>query len=222
MKKRIKKIFITGFIAIIPIAATVYIVFFIVGIIGYLVKILPEPLQPDNLLGFHVPGLDFILALLFIFFVGLVIRSFMGRWLVASIEEVIDRIPMVSSVYASMKKMVDAVVSAQSESFKNVVIIEYPRKGIYALAFMTGEAHGEVQDKTAQRCVNVFLPTTPNPTSGFFLMVPEEDVTVLKMSVEDAFRLIISGGIITPHEAVILKAMSGQEPPPVSVNTTQR
>lgn len=213
MKNKIKKIFITGFIAIIPIAATVYIVFLIVGIIGYLVKILPSPLQPDNLLGIHVPGIDFILALLFIFLVGLIVRSFMGRWLVASVEEVVERIPMVSSIYVSVKKMVDAVVSAKSDSFKSVVVIEYPRKGIYSLAFVTGEALGEIREKTAQRCISVFLPTTPNPTSGFYLMVPEEDVTTLTMSVEDAFRLIISGGIITPDDLHKLKESTREVTP---------
>jgi len=200
MRKKIKKIFLTGIAAIIPLGLTIYILLFIIGIMNKLVKIIPARFHPDNLLPFHVPGLDLIIAAVFIFIVGLIVKSYVGNKMVALGEDMVSRIPLVNGIYKAIKKLVDAIFSEQNNSFKQVVLIEYPRKGLYSVAFVTGESRGEVQWKTEQKCINLFVPTTPNPTSGFYIMVPESDVINLDMTVEEAFRLIISGGIISPED----------------------
>ncbi len=202
MKNKIKKIFLTGIVAIIPIGVTIYILYFIVGVMGKLVKIIPPRFHPDQLFAFHIPGLDIVITIIIIFIVGLITKSYIGNKLVGWGEFVLGKIPIVRTIYTGVKKLVDAIFSDKGQSFKRVVLLQYPRKGLYCLAFVTGEAKGEVQDKTEQHCINIFLPTTPNPTSGFYLMVPEADVIDLDMTVDEAFTLIISGGVLSPERAV--------------------
>ena len=198
MRKKIKNIFLTGFAAIIPVGVTLYIIAFLIRTMDNLVKIIPHRFQPDELLGFHIPGLGIIFTLALIFIVGLVTKSFLGRKAVSLGEWILDKIPFVSGIYKGVKQLVDAIFSDKHRSFRKAVLIEYPRKGLYSIAFVTGDARGEVQEKTAQKHINIFVPTTPNPTSGFYIMIPENDVINLDMSVEEAFSLVISGGIISP------------------------
>ncbi len=200
MKRRLKNTFLTGLAVIIPIGLTVYILFFLINLMDNLVKIIPAKLQPDNLFNIHIPGLGIIFTLILIFVVGLVTKSYLGNKLVKLGEWIVDKIPFVRGLYHAIKQLVDTIFSDKSQSFKKVVIIEYPRKGIYAVAFVTGEAKGEVQLRTSQKCINVFVPTTPNPTSGFYIMVPENEIINMDMTVEEAFKLIISGGIVAPKE----------------------
>lgn len=200
MRKKIKIIFLTGIAAIIPIGLTAYILFHMISMTDNLLKIIPSRFQPDELLPFHVPGLGVIITLMLIFIIGLITKSYIGGKLVGIGEWFVDKIPVVRSIYQATKQLVEAVFGDKSRSFKKVVLIEYPRKGLYSLAFVTGESRGEVQTRTVQNCINVFIPTTPNPTSGFYIMVPEDDVKHLDMTVEEAFKLIISGGIVSPPE----------------------
>ncbi len=148
---------------------------------------------------FPIPGLGFILVFVVLFLAGVSVRNFLGRKIVALGERIMSHIPFVSKIYSAVKKLVESIFFGAGKDFKRVVLIEYPRKGIYALAFVTGVSTGEVQDKTEKRVINLFLPTTPNPTSGFYLLVPEEDVIPLEMTVEDAFKLLMSGGILSPE-----------------------
>ena len=200
MRRKIKTIFLTGIAAIIPVGLTVYILFHMIRMMDNLLKVIPPRFQPDDLLPFHIPGLGVIITIILIFVIGLITKSYIGNKAVMLGEWFVSKIPLVRSIYQATKQLVDAVFSEKSQSFKKVVLIEYPRKGMYAVAFVTGEARGEVQAKTAQKCINVFVPTTPNPTSGFYIMAPEDDVIHMDMTVEDAFKLIISGGIIFPQE----------------------
>ena len=200
MRRKIKTIFLTGIAAIIPVGLTVYILFHMIRMMDNLLKVIPPRFQPDDLLPFHIPGLGVIITIILIFVIGLITKSYIGNKAVMLGEWFVSKIPLVRSIYQATKQLVDAVFSEKSQSFKKVVLIEYPRKGMYAVAFVTGEARGEVQTKTAQKCINVFVPTTPNPTSGFYIMAPEDDVIHMDMTVEDAFKLIISGGIISPQE----------------------
>lgn len=200
MKRRLKNTFLTGIAVIIPIGLTVYILFGVINLMDKILKIIPRRFQPDELFNFHIPGLGVIFTLILIFIVGLVTKSYLGKKLVKLGEWFVDKIPLVRGLYQAIKQLVDTVFSDKSQSFKKVVIIEYPRKGIYAVAFVTGEAKGEVQLKTSQKCINVFVPTTPNPTSGFYIMVPEDEIINMDMTVEEAFKLIISGGIVAPQE----------------------
>jgi len=202
MKNTIKKIFLTGIVALIPIGVTVYVLFFIVKMMGKLMNIIPPRYQPDQLLSLHIPGLDILITIVLIFIIGLITKSYIGNKVVGWGEFILGKIPIVRTIYNGVKILVEAIFGEKSESFKRVVLIEYPRKGLYSIAFVTGIAKGEVQEKTAQRCINIFLPTTPNPTSGFYLMVPEADAINLDMTVDEAFTLIISGGVFTPREAM--------------------
>ncbi len=191
---------LTGIAAIIPVGVTFYILYLIIGMMNNLVTIIPARFHPDHLLPFHLPGLGVIITLILIFTIGLVTKSYLGKKLVSLGEKIVRRIPLVRGIYNALKQVVDAVFSDKGQSFKKAVLIEYPRKGLYSIAFVTGVSRGEIQLKTLQKCVNVFVPTTPNPTSGFFIMVPESDIVNLEMTVEEAFTLIISGGIVSPEE----------------------
>jgi uncharacterized membrane protein len=198
MRKKIKSILLTGFIAMIPVGVTLYIIAFLIRTMDKLVKVIPHRFQPDELLGFHIPGLGIIITLILIFIIGLITKSYLGRKAVTLGEWIVDKIPFVSGIYRGVKQLVDAIFSDKHKSFRKAVLIEYPRKGLYSIAFVTGDSQGEVQEKTVGKHINLFVPTTPNPTSGFYIMIPENDVIPLDMSVEEAFSLIISGGIISP------------------------
>jgi len=200
IKKSIKGVFLTGVIAVIPAGVTIYILYLIIKLMNNLVRFVPARYHPDQLLPFHIPGLGVIITLILIFTIGLVTRSYLGKKLAILGDRMVRRIPLVRGIYNALKQFVDAVFSDKGQSFKKAVLIEYPRKGLYSIAFVTGVSRGEVQAKTLQRCVNVFVPTTPNPTSGFYIMVPEGDMITLDMTVEEAFTLIISGGIVSPED----------------------
>ena len=200
IKKSIKGVFLTGVIAVIPAGVTIYILYLIIKLMNNLVRFVPARYHPDQLLPFHIPGLGVIITLILIFTIGLVTRSYLGKKLAILGDRMVRQIPLVRGIYNALKQFVDAVFSDKGQSFKKAVLIEYPRKGLYSIAFVTGVSRGEVQVKTLQRCVNVFVPTTPNPTSGFYIMVPEGDMIALDMTVEEAFTLIISGGIVSPED----------------------
>lgn len=186
VKIQLKKSFFTGLLVVIPISATIYILIFLIGVL-------------NNLLPFHfLPyGTGVILTIILITLIGFMTTNLIGKRLIDTGEKFISSIPLVKNVYAAVKQISDAMLSSKGKNFRRVVLIEYPRKGIYTLAFVTGVSRGEVQDKTKDNVINLFVPTTPNPTSGFYLMVPEADVINLDMSVEDAFKLLISGGMVS-------------------------
>jgi uncharacterized membrane protein len=196
----LKNIFLTGLAVIVPVGLTVYILVFLIGMMDGLLTFIPQKYHPTTLIGFHIPGLGIIITILLIFICGLMTKSIIGKRIVLYGEALLDRIPIVRSIHMAIKKIVDSMVLYRSRSFKKVVLVEFPRKGAYTLAFMTGEPAYEIHAKTGQRCVSVYVPTTPNPTSGYFIMFPEHEVVQLDMSVEDAFTLIISCGIVNPPE----------------------
>ncbi len=198
MGKKLKQIFLTGMAVTIPFGLTVYILIFLINLMDGLLGIIPARLHPDQILGLHVPGLGVIFTLVLILLIGLTTRSILGRCFLLWGEAVVYRIPLVRGIYQALKQIVHAMMNTKGESFKRVVLVEFPRKGLYTVAFVTGIASGEVRQKTQERCINLFIPTTPNPTSGFYMMVPENEVVRLDMSVEEAFKLIMSGGMVTP------------------------
>jgi uncharacterized membrane protein len=198
MKKNVKQIFLTGLAVMIPFGLTIYVMVYLISLMDGLLSILPTRFHPDQVLGFHIPGLGFIFTLILILAVGLTVRSILGRSLLLWGERLVYKIPLVRGIYQALKQIVHAMMSTKGESFKRVVMVEFPRKGLYTVAFVTGIATGEMQEKTDERCINIFIPTTPNPTSGFYMMVPEDQVVRLDMSVEEAFKLIMSGGIVAP------------------------
>jgi uncharacterized membrane protein len=200
LKKKLKQIFLTGLAVTIPIGLTLYILFFLIDIMDGLLKIIPVRYHPDTLLGIHIPGLGIIVTLALITIAGLVTTSYVGYKIVQSGEDLVDRIPFVRNIYQAIKKISDSMFMDKRNSFKKVVLVEFPRKGIYTIGFVTGVPTGEIRKKAGQNCISVFLPTTPNPTSGYLIIVPEDELVHMDMSVEEALTFIISVGIVTPSD----------------------
>ena len=202
MKKKMKRIFLTGLAVVIPAGLTIYILSFIIGMMDRLLEIVPEMYQPDTLLKFHIPGLGVIVTVVLIFICGLLTKSYLGKRLVGFGEYLVGKIPFVRSIYQAIKRIAESLLMDKAQSFKKVVLVEYPRRGAHSIGFLTGIPNGEVQQKLGAEKprVGVFIPLALTPYTGFFIMVPREELIELKMSVEEAFTLIISAGIVTPRE----------------------
>jgi uncharacterized membrane protein len=200
VKNKLKKIFITGLAIIIPVGLTLYILTFLIDMMDNLLKIIPFRYQPETLLGFRIPGLGVIVTVVLIFVCGLVAKSYLGYKIVSSGESLVDKIPFVRSIYQSIKQVSDSMFADRRSGFKKVVLVEFPRKGIYTVGFVTGKPGPEIQSKVGQTCISVFLPTTPNPTSGYLVIIPEDDLLQVDMTVEEALTYIISVGIVTASD----------------------
>jgi len=197
LKKRLKTYFLTGLLVVVPIGMTIYLLRIVIGLADSLFALLPQKFHPNNYLPFSVPGLGLLITIILIFTVGIITTNIIGRKLVGFGERVVDKIPLVRGVYVALKQMMESLFSAEKSSFKKVVMVEYPRRGLFSVGFVTGVARGEIQNKTSKVVLNVFIPTSPNPTSGYLIMVPEEDAIVLEMEVETAFKMVLSGGMLT-------------------------
>ena len=198
--KRIRRIIVAGLLVWLPLGITIFIIRLLLDLLGQTYKIIPEFLRPESILGFSIPGFEILLALVIIFTTGLIAANFIGKSLVDWWESLLDKIPLVRNIYSPLKKFSELILSDQTQSFSKVLLIEYPRKGLYSLCFQTSKNLGEIEKKSGRDVVCVFVPTTPNPTSGLILMVPEEDVIELDMSVEDGLKMIISLGVVVPGE----------------------
>ena len=203
MHINLKKIFLTGLAVMVPIGLTIYILVFLIGIMDGLFTIIPQQYHPATLIGFHIPGLGIIVMILLIFICGLMTKSIVGNKIVRSSEGLLDKIPVVRSIHMAIKKIVDSMFMYRTRSFKKVVLVEFPRKGAYTVGFVTGTPSHEIQRKIGRCCVSVYVPTTPNPTSGYFIIFPEDEIVPLDISAEEAFTLIISGGIVNPPERLL-------------------
>ncbi len=200
IRRFIKANLLAGILFLVPLVSTFLILRMVVRWVDKSLLLIPPAYRPEEFLPYKVPGLGFILVLVVLLVTGVLVRNLLGRKLVALWDAVLYRIPFVSSFYKAVKQLVETICNGGTKDFKRVVLIEYPRKGLYTLGFVTGVAVGEIQQKTAKHVLNIFVPTTPNPTSGFYLMVPEEDVIPLEMGVEDAFKVLMSGGILSPDK----------------------
>lgn len=201
LTQKLNKYFLTGLIVLGPLGLTVLVVQWIVGAMDRaILGLLPNALHPTTLIGLHIPGLGVIGTLLLVLLVGMLTSNIFGRTLVSYSEWVFSHTPGVKGVYNLFKQMTDTLFSKEKNGFRKVVLIEYPRCGIWTLAFLTGDTRGELRRVTARPTVNVFVPTTPNPTSGFFLLLPAEDVVELQMSVDEALKLVVSVGMVTPPD----------------------
>lgn len=193
VKSWIKRTIITGVILILPLAVSIWIV----GIIFRKMDGIFRPII-EKILGYHIPGLGFILTFLLICIVGLIGTNILGKRLFSQFDKFMLKIPLIKVLYGTTKQLIDAFELSSKMPFNQVVLIEYPRKDIYSVAFLMKEQTGEIQERITQNLVTVFVPSTPNPTSGLLLFLPKEDVMYLKLPVEDALKLIISGGVIVP------------------------
>jgi len=187
---RFRNYFIAGVVVLIPIGITVYLTLFIINISS---KILPKEINPDHYLPFDIPGLEILIAIILITFIGWLSLSFIGRKLLVVFNNLIKRIPILRTIYSAITQMTETFTK-DNKGKNNVVLVEYPRKGTWAVGFATKDNDGELNKKTDRKLVNVFVPTTPNPTSGFLLMFPKEEVIYLDMTFEEASRFIVSAG----------------------------
>jgi uncharacterized membrane protein len=216
---RLRAYFLTGVIVTGPIGVTMFLVWQFISFVDQRVGgLLPERYNPETYLPFSLPGLGLLLVILFLILVGMLTAGLAGRSLVRLGESLLSRMPVVRSVYATLKQIFETVLAQSSRSFREVVLIEYPRRGLGAIGFVTGSTQGEVQSHSDEELVNVFLPTTPNPTSGFLLFVPKKDLIHLDMTIEQGIKLVISGGIVAPSQNGKVDAATAvpRPPPPAS------
>ena len=200
---RLRSWFFTGLLVTAPVMLTIYITWLFIDIIdAQVVGLIPSGLRDYITLkapiAGQLPGVGLLVGAVTITLIGALAAGFLGRWLIRIGENLLNRMPVVRSIYGASKQILETVLSAQSDAFREVVLVEYPRKGLWVIGFVTGVTKGEVQSSIRPKTVNVFIPTTPNPTSGFLLFCPENEITYLDMSVEDAVKLVVSGGIVTP------------------------
>ena len=193
----LRRYLMAGLLVWVPLGVTLLIVTFLVDMMDQTLLLLPESIQPENLLGFRIPGLGLVLTAVIVLVTGMVVTNLFGKQLFIIGERILQRIPLVRSIYASVKQVTESMFSS-GKSFRKVVLVEYPRQGMWSLAFQTGTGASEITSKTGQEIVSIFIPTTPNPTSGFFLMIPRGDVIELDMSVDQGLKLLLSVGVVVP------------------------
>ena len=197
--------FLTGLAVIIPVFITTYLIWSTIGIVdGWVLPLIPEKYALDKFIGIDVKGIGVIIFLLFTVFIGSLTKGYFGRTILKSAESLVDRMPVVRSIYNGIKQIAETVFSQSNNSFERACLVEYPRKGIWAVAFVSTKTKGEVSEKIGKNkeLFSIFLPTTPNPTSGFLLFLPEKDIIFLDMTVEDAAKLVISAGLVTPKDII--------------------
>ena len=197
--KKLQKYLIAGLLVWLPIVITVLLFRFLITLMDQTLILLPSQIRPEAVIGFKLPGLGLILTLLVLIITGIFAANFVGKSMVNFGEKIFKKIPIVRSVYSAAKNFADIVFSDTGQSFKKVLLIQYPRKGVYSLAFQTSTNLGEVQKKTGSDVVCTFVPTTPNPTSGFIIIIPKEDVIEMDMEVDEAFKMIVSLGVVVPE-----------------------
>lgn len=207
---KLKTIFTTGLLTLLPLAITLYVFYlvftFLDNLLGDLIK---------SLFDYSVPGIGFAAGLLLILLVGFIATNIIGNKIIGFSDQVLQRLPLAKGIYTSAKQIIDAFTVQGKSAFQKVVLLEYPRKGLYVLGFVTGSSKGEIQNKTHEATVNIFVPTTPNPTSGMLILAPKHEVIELAMTVEEGMKVIISGGLVSPPDrnAKPLIDQSDQEKP---------
>lgn len=194
----LRKWLFTGLLVIVPGVITAWVLNWIVGTLDQTLQILPAAWQPDRLLGIHIPGFGVLLTLLILLVVGGVASNFVGRKLVSWGDAIITRIPVVRSIYSSVKQVSDTVFSDSGNAFRTAVLVQWPREGVWTVAFVTGQPSGEVASYLRDEYVSVFVPTTPNPTGGYFVLMRKSDCVELEMSVDAALKYIVSMGVVAP------------------------
>ncbi len=194
--RRLRNYFLTGIVVLVPIGITLYLIKFFISVSSNLI---PEEINPNSYLPFSIPGLEIILSVLFITIIGGLSLSFIGKKILQIVNDLFKKIPILRTIYSAIGQMAETLVP-KKKSKKSVVLVEYPRKGSWAVGFATKENKGEISKKTNKNLLNVFVPTTPNPTSGFLLMFPKEDVVFLDMSFEEASKFIVSAGTANPKK----------------------
>ena len=200
--QRMRAYFLAGILVIAPIFITFYLAWLFIGFVDSKVTpLLPVKYNPETYLPFALPGLGLVMLVLFLILIGALTAGFLGKIWTRFSEQMLSRMPVIRNVYSALKQILETVLADHSAAFREAVLIEYPRRGIWAIGFITGRTQAEVQNVTEEECINIFLPTTPNPTSGFLLFLPRKDVVFLSMTVEEGVKMVISGGVVTPPDS---------------------
>ena len=198
---RLRAYFIAGILITAPISITIYLAWlFITYVDGKVTPLIPAKYNPETYLPYGLPGLGVVVVVVGLILIGAFTAGFMGRFFQRLWDRLMDNVPVLRGIYKALKQILETVLAQQSNAFREAVLVEYPRRGMWVIAFITGKTEGEVQAMTEEEVINLFVPTTPNPTSGFLIFVPKEDIVRLSMSVEEALKMVISGGIVTPPD----------------------
>ena len=198
---KLRAYFFAGILITAPIFITFYLAWLFIHFVdGKITPLIPSKYNPETYLPFGMPGLGLIVLIVAMTMIGALTAGFVGRLYLRTSERLLNRMPIIRGIYGAIKQVLETVLAQKSNAFRDAVLVEYPRRGIWAVAFITGTTKGEIQNLTEEECVNIFLPTTPNPTSGFLLFVPKKELTPLSMTVEEAMKMVISGGIVTPPD----------------------
>jgi len=195
----LRKYFITGLLILVPLAITLWVIQSVIGLMDQSLLLLPIEWRPESLTGHNIPGLGTILTLLIIFVTGLLAQNFIGSYVINRWEALLNRIPIVSPIYSSVKQVSDTLFSSDGNAFRTAVLVQYPRQGTWTIGFVTGTPSPEVQRYLSGEFVSIYVPTTPNPTSGFFIMLPKADTIELDMTVDVALKHIVSMGVVVPE-----------------------
>ena len=199
---KIKAYFFTGILVTAPVSMTFYLAYKLISWIDVSVnRLIPPEFRPDNYLPYSIPGLGLVLLIVALILIGMFAAGFLGKFFFSLGEWIVYKMPLISSIYSLLKQVFQTFLSNKNNAFSKVVLLEYPRKGIWILGFVSSETQGEVKDKLGREMLNIFIPTTPNPTSGFLIFVPKEDTVSLDMSVEEGIKFVISGGLVSPEMA---------------------
>lgn len=206
----LRRYLVAGLLVWMPLGITLLVVRMLVNWMDNSLLLIPEAYRPDTLLGFHVPGLGVVLSLVIVFVTGVFAANLFGRSLVSLWEHILARIPLVRSVYSGAKQLAETVFSEKGKSFRKVLLIEFPRRGLWTIAFQTGADIGEAQAKTGLGVINVYVPTTPNPTGGYFVMIPRSDAIELDMKVDDGLKMLMSMGAVVPDAQAMTEALAAK------------
>lgn len=209
-----RRYLIAGLLIWVPLGITILVVRLLIKWLDGTVTLIPEAYRPETLLGFAIPGLGVLLSFIVVILTGLFVANLFGRKLVRLWEGFLSHVPLVRSVYSGAKQLAETMFSADGQSFRKVLLVEFPRRGLWTLGFLTGRDQGEAQKKTGHDVINVYIPTTPNPTGGYFVMVPKEDVQVLDMSVDDGLKMLMSMGAVVPGVSNTSSELAPKGPKP--------
>ena len=216
---RLRRYFFAGILVTAPAGITLYLAWIAITFVDARVTpFLPAVYNPSTYLPFSIPGVGVVVVIVGLTLIGALTAGLFGRFLLRFSERVLNRMPVVRNVYGAMKQIFETVFAERSTAFRDVVLVEYPRQGIWVIGFITGMTEGEIQHLTADKLVNVFIPTTPNPTSGFLLFVPRQDLVTLEMTVEEGIKMVVSGGIVTPPDR---RPMAVQRIPRISASASE-
>ncbi|MBI5642775.1 MAG: DUF502 domain-containing protein [Deltaproteobacteria bacterium] len=199
MKKGFKGYFITGLLVVVPVYITFYVLSIIVGFMDTIFLILPKAAHPDNFLPVHIPGLGIIFTIIAVVIIGVLATNFFGKRLLIMAEKALSKVPVIRIVYNATKQFMETFFTQDNQGFRKVVLVQFPREGMFSIGFVTNRPGGEIKHKVHPDMYSVFVPTTPNPTTGFFIVVREKEIIPLEMKVEDAFKIIMTGGMVFPN-----------------------